>query len=712
MHVKNTFLICLFLIIANFALYGQVRNHEFINYDDSEYITENQYVQKGLTLESIVWAFTTSHASNWHPLTWLSHMLDCHIYGTDAGKHHLTNVFFHIMNSLLLFIIFFIMTKDLWQSGFVAALFAFHPLHVESVAWVAERKDVLSTFFWMLTILSYILYIKEPRIKRYLLVFTVFLLGLMAKPMLVTLPLVLLLLDYWPLGRFQFGEGSKKNTHLILEKIPFLLVCILSSIVTFLVQQSGGTVGSLNKYSLIPKVANAIVSYERYIEKMIWPRNLAVLYPHPGMLPLWRVAGASLLLVVIFSLGISTIKSHPYFAVGWLWYIVTLVPVIGLVQVGIQGMADRYTYIPLIGIFIIIAWGVPNLFSIWRYRNVGFIVIIPVLLSVLMAFTWIQIRYWRNSVTLFKHTLDITSNNFVAHNNLGSALAEKGEIEEAMKEYSKATKIEPNFIHAHMNLGHALRKQGRTHEAIEKYLEILRKYPKHAIVHYYLGEAFKEEGEVNRAIKCYFKAIRLDSGLVDAHVSLAVALREQGKISESINKYLEILRKYPNHALSHFNLGCALMDQGNFKEAIDHYLEALRSTPDYAEAHNNIGIAYMRLGKLKKARYHYQEALRIKPDYANAHGNLGVTCAGTGSFKEAITHFKKALSIKSDYVEVHYNLGMALAHQEKHTEAAFHFQEALRLKPQIASTLKMALNKLKGIHGLPPYNELIKNLQL
>ena len=390
--LRRDVLVCLFLIITTFAVYWQVHNHDFINLDDDLYITENDQVQKGLSRESVVWAFTTTHAANWHPLTWLSHMVDFQLYGLNPKGHHLTNVFFHLLNTLLLFFVLQRMTGALWRSGFVAALFALHPLHVESVAWVAERKDVLSTLFWLLTIWAYTWYVERPRRTRYLLTLLTFTLGLMAKPMLVTLPFVLLLLDYWPLGRFQVGQLDtalsapgqaslstrsvwSQTLRLIWEKAPFFALAAASSIVTFLVQKGGGAVRPWERFPITIRIANGLVSYVKYMGKMIWPSDLAVFYPHPGAsLPIWQAVAAGLLLLSISIAAIRLAKNHPYLAVGWLWYLGTLVPIIGFVQVGGQALADRYTYVSLIGLFIIIAWGVSDIVAKWRYQRVVFII--------------------------------------------------------------------------------------------------------------------------------------------------------------------------------------------------------------------------------------------------------------------------------------------------------------------------------------------------
>jgi len=548
-------LVSLFIIIATFAVYWQVRNFHFVDYDDNKYIYENLHVQKGLTLESITWAFTTIQANYWHPLTWLSHMLDCQIYGNNPGGHHYTSLLFHIANALLLFIVFRKMTGRLWQSAFIAALFALHPLHVESVAWVSERKDVLSFFFWMLTMWSYIGYVKHQVFYKYVLVVLFFVLGLMSKPMLVTLPFVLLLLDFYPLNRFKIklSDNSTNFQHrsntfrLILEKIPLFVLATISSAITFYAQKKCGAVGSLEVYPIKVRIANALLSYVKYIGKMVYPTELAVLYPHPGMLPWWKITGACLILVFISFLAIRIVKQSPYFAMGWLWYLGTLVPVIGLVQVGRQSMADRYTYVPLIGIFIIIAWGVPELVAKWRYRKILLTMLATVFITILMAMTWKQTGYWENSITLFEHTLKITSNNYVSHNNLGLALYEQGRESEAIEHFVQALRIKPDCSEAHNNLGFALYKQGRESEAIEHYLQTLRIKPDYWQAHLNLGVALDKQGCTADAIEHYLQAIRIKPDCEKAHNSLAIALSRKGDIEGAIAHFKKALRINPDN---------------------------------------------------------------------------------------------------------------------------------------------------------------------
>jgi tetratricopeptide (TPR) repeat protein len=656
-------LVCLFLVMATLAVYWQVQNYDFVNFDDSKYIYENRHIQEGVTLESITWAFTTIHMANWHPLTWLSHMLDCQFYGMNPGWHHLTNLLFHIANTLLLFLVFRKMTDSLWQSGFIAALFALHPLHVESVAWVSERKDVLSTFFWMLTMWSYIWYVEYPVVHRYILVVLFYTLGLMSKPMLVTLPFVLLLLDFYPLNRFKFQQidGSANSRQrsialrLILEKIPLFVLVAMSSAITFYAQKHGGALKSLGSFSLKARIANALVSYTSYIGKMVYPSKLTVLYPHPGMLPWWKIAGACLLLVSISFLAIRVVKQSPYFAVGWLWYIGTLVPVIGLVQVGIQSMADRYTYVPFIGIFIIIAWGVPELVAHWRHREIWLATLATVFLSILIVVTWKQVQYWENGVTLFKHTLKHTSNNYKIHNALGGELYNQGRTTEAIEHYLQALRIKPDYAKAYNNLGNVFNNQGRTQKAVENYLQALRIKPDYVEAHNNLGVAMEKQGRIKEAVEHYLEALRIKPDYASAHYNLGNALDKQGRTQEAIEHYLHVLRINPDSA-AHNSLGNALDKQGRMEEAIGHYRHALRINPDYVEAHNNLGNALDNQGRTKEAISHYLEALRIKPDYVDAHYNLGVALFHKGNIEGAIACFRKAVRINPDYIIAKNNL--------------------------------------------------------
>jgi tetratricopeptide (TPR) repeat protein len=611
--------------MATLLVYWQVRSHDFVNLDDNLYVTENRHVQAGFTREGILWAFTSTQASNWHPLTWLSHMLDCELFGLEAWGHHLTNMLLHVINSVFLFLLFSRMTGAFWQSAFVAALFALHPLHVESVAWISERKDVLSTLFWILTMWAYVRYVTSPGAGRYLLVFLLLGLGLMAKPMLVTLPFVLLLMDYWPLGRFQTGQSGHPITRtnqnpntasyqgsrtlsLVWEKVPLIGLSAASSIVTYLVQHSGGAIQSFTLFPLNTRVANALVAYVSYIGKMIWPRNLAVFYPHPGKVAVWQAVGAGLLILILSALVIRAAKRHPYLSVGWLWYLGTLVPVIGVVQVGAQSMADRYTYVPFIGLFAMVAWGVPQLTARWRFRRLVLSISTGFLLSVLITCTWVQAGYWRNSISLFEHALKVTTDNYLAHVSLGIALYKQGRVDEAIAHYEESMQITSNYSIAHNSLGAAFLGQGKLREAITHFSQALQIDPNYEDARANLRIALQEIGK--------------GGGEAEGHNRQAIALAGEGKLDEAITHLSEALRIRPDFAEAHYNMGNILAQQGKLDEATVHFSNVLRIKPNYAEAHNNLGIALARQGKLNDAVDHFSEALRIRPNFAEAKNNL------------------------------------------------------------------------------------------
>ncbi len=565
----------------------------------------------------------------------------------------------HIVTTLLLFGLLHRMTGALGRSAFVAGLFAVHPLHVESVAWVAERKDVLSTLFWMLTLWGYVWYVRQPRLGRYLVVLVPFALGLITKPMLVTLPFVLLLLDFWPLGRVSLGADPPDHSRLapprdqwfaglrlVWEKLPLFALTVASSIVTFVVQQRGGAVAGLDEIPLSLRVANALVSYIAYIGKMLWPTRLAAFYPYFQPLP-WWVVGSILGLIGVSVVVIRAARRHPYLPVGWLWYVGTLVPVIGLVQVGSHSMADRYTYVPLIGLFIMVAWGIPDLLARWPYRSIALPTAAGLVILACTITAWGQVQYWKSSVALWAHALEVTAENYIAHNNLGLVLANQGRFDEAIAHHTEALRSKPDFAEAHYNLGGALKDQGRVDEAIAHYTEALRSKPDFA----------------------------------EAHNNLGVALADQSRVGEAIAHYTEALRSKPDYAEAHYNLGGVLADQGRAGEAIAHYTEALRNKPDYAAAHNNLGLISAAQGRFDEAIPYYFEALRIQPSFAAAHNNLGLVLAAQGRFDEAIRHYTEALRLQPGSAAAHNNLGIVLANQGKIEEAARHFEIALTLNP-------------------------------
>ncbi|MCY2988615.1 MAG: tetratricopeptide repeat protein [Planctomycetota bacterium] len=512
--MKQNAIICALLTAAVVGAYWPVGRNAFVMLDDGLYVFENPHVQQGLTWEGFRWALTTGHAGNWHPVTWFSHMTDCQIFGLNPAYHHGVSVLLHGVNSVLLYLVLKRMTRAVWRSAVVAALFALHPLHVESVAWAAERKDVLSTLFWILTLAAYVRYTAVPGWRSYGLVVVCFVLGLMAKPMLVTLPFVLLLLDYWPLRRLRpdagGGQAASPTTlpRLILEKIPLLILSLASCLVTFAVQQRGGAVRA---FEIIPpgmRLANALVAYAAYLGKMLWPSRLAVCYPYASITT-WQWLAAGALLAVISLVAIGGAKRRPYLAVGWLWYLGTLVPVIGLVQVGDQAMADRYTYVPLIGVFLMIVWTATDLTADGGWgRSLIRIALVPVLVGCLLL-SLLQVSYWRNSLRLFEHAVQVTKDNAIAHCNLGFALHERRQLDQAIVHYREALRIEPGWAMVRNNLGAALATQGNAAEAVEQFRAALAAEPGDASTHGNLGRALSGCGQFDQALTHYREALRL-----------------------------------------------------------------------------------------------------------------------------------------------------------------------------------------------------------
>jgi tetratricopeptide (TPR) repeat protein len=707
--VGSRFVIAAALAFVTLIVFLPVARNEFVNYDDSDYVTANSHVQDGLSWQGLKWAFTTGHASNWHPITWISHMIDCQCFGQRAWAHHLVNALLHCTNGVLLFLLLDLMTGARCKSAFVAGLFALHPLHVESVAWASERKDVLCACFFLLTLIAYAWYaegmagrrkpeIRNPksetnpkaeRVKRpgagpplailYLLSMFLFTLALLSKPMAVTLPFVLLLLDYWPLGRIRGGQSNKSRIQqwlvLLLEKVPFFILSAASCRVTYLVQRHGGAVST--SVSLGDKIQNALVAYATYILNMLWPHDLAVLYPHPGHWPIPTVVAASCTLLVITVVTALLQPRCRYLFTGWCWYLGMLVPVIGLIQVGVQSMADRYTYLPLIGIFIMIVWsagdlivvvgqvasslgGPGRLLSEMRMK-IAVASVAGTCLAACAVLTVNQIEYWQTSETLFRRTASVTKNNYLAYNNLGYYLSGRGNIQEAMENYRQALEINPQYEDAWNNMGFALAALKRYPEAIAHYEAALRIRPKHTEVHNNLGNA----------------------------------LADIGRIDDAIQHYRIVLAEAPEHADAHNNLGIALAMKGEYPEAIEHFQKAIRYKRNYASAHSNLGNAYAVQHKLPEAVAEYRESLRLNPDDPQAHNNLGNALAEQGQLEAAAKEYEFAIRLNADNPEAHFNLGLALARQGNRDQATSHLREALRLKP----TYEEARKQLAAMEG-------------
>lgn len=578
-------LIRLSLAVLILITYWQVQYFDFIDYDDVSYIIQNYHVKSGLTWDGFVWAMTDIHTGYWHPLTWISHMLDYQLFRTNAGGHHWTNVILHIFNAMLLYILLKRTTGETWKSTFVAAVFAVHPLNVESVAWVAERKNVLSTFFWFMATYSYVCYVERPSFYKYVLVLLAFSLGLMAKPMLLTFPFVLLLMDYWPLNRF---KSWRDLYPLIIEKVPLFILTLIICIFTFIAAKRMGAITSSDTLGIGVRMSNSLVSYSQYLGKIFWPENLSVFYPYVRDINLFQITAAIIILIFISFFALYLRHTHPYISIGWLWYLGTLIPVIGFIQAGEQAMADRYIYISGIGIFIMVAWGIPDLLKKWSQRNVISIALAASILISLVVFTRIQVKYWKNSVTLFEHALLVTNSNHLAHNNLGVFLLNSGKSDEAVKHFAKALEIKPDYSEAHNNMGLFLASQGRLPEALFHYTEALKLKRDNEKAHNNLGIVLANMNRPDKAMEHFRDALKINPENAAAYNNIGSVLAMQGKVSEAIG-YFEMALKYDaENAMAHNNLGLALVYVGRFDEANDHFAEALKINPHYLEAPNNI----------------------------------------------------------------------------------------------------------------------------
>ena len=564
-------------------LFSRAIGNDFVNYDDPDYVTENPRVEAGLNAAGIGWAFMSGEASNWHPLTWLSHMADASLFGDDPRGHHATSVVLHAVNAALAFLVFARLTGALWSSALVAALFAWHPLRVESVAWVAERKDVLSGMFWFLVLWGYAEYARRRGPsggggagRWYAFSLVAFAFGLMAKPMLVTLPCVLLLLDAWPLQRLAGSKGAWRGTlvRLVVEKLPFFALAAASSVVTYLVQKGGGSVSMALGWDA--RAANAAVALVRYLGKFLWPADLAVLYPHLGHWPGGVVLGCVLVVAALSAVAWWQRRRRPWIAIGWLWFAGTLVPVIGLVQVGLQSMADRYTYVPMLGIQLALVWTGRELARSPAARRAATVISV-VALTAGAVLTWRLIGVWRNSFTLFDHAIAVTHGNYLAYDNRGLHQFREGKVEEALADYRRALEINPTYLNAHNNLGYALAQQGRYAEAVATYRAALRSNPGH----------------------------------LEVRNNLANALADLSQLPEAMEHYEFVLAKDPSHVNALNGSGVALAMQQRLPEAKQRLERALQVAPDNPSAHHNLGNVYSMLGLKEEAQRHYRRATEL-----------------------------------------------------------------------------------------------------
>jgi protein O-mannosyl-transferase len=681
LSLNGIVLVALVFVALNLIIYAPSLKYGFLQFDDSLYVTENAGVARGLSWAGFSWAFNVGYAANWHPLTWLSHMLDVQLYGMAGESHHLTNVVLHILNSLLLFWLLYRTTRAWRPSTLVALLFAVHPLHVESVAWIAERKDVLSTLFWMLTFHAYVSYVRRPLYHRYLAILALFCFGLMAKPMLVTLPLVLLLFDIWPLGRLSLGSGQRRVwLKLLVEKIPLFALSAVSSVFTVLAQSRGGAVQNFEMLSLSQRVANAVVSYFMYIAQMLWPGDL-IAYYHYEPPAVWLIVVSVLILGAVSGLVVWIAKRYPFLLVGWIWYLCTLLPVIGLVQVGAQSRADRYTYVPLIGLFIIAAWGIPKLLEGRRHLDIGLGVTAAIVICALTALARNQVRYWENDIILWEHAVRAAPGSCFARTNLGTAFVARGDLNSAIDQYTEALRINPNFAEAHNSIGIALAKKGLWREAEFHYSEALRVKPGWAEVRINRGIVLGNLGKLDEAVSEFLVALKIDPNSAEAHSGLGIVLAKKGLWREAELHYLEALRIKPDYIEAHTNRGTLLGALGKTDEAISEFLAALKIDPRQPEIYYDLGFALARKGRLDEAVNQYVKALEIQPLFAEAHTELGNALLLKREIDNAIEHYEKSLEINPELAHTHTNLGLALMYKNRFAEAIIHFREALRINP-------------------------------
>ena len=646
-------LIGLLLGGAVLALYARACGTEldFINFDDDDYVIRNAHVIRGLTANGFCWAFTSREEVNWHPLTWLSLQLDSQLFGTGPVGYHRTNVLLHACNTVLLFWLLQRMTGALWCSAAVAAFFGLHPVHVEAVAWVTARKDVLSTLFWLLTIAAYLWYAQRPALGRYLLVALLFALGLMAKQMLVTLPATLLLLDYWPLRRWPAASTTDSPyapaswRWLLLEKLPLLVLVIPACLLTLWAQAE--IIHPLSEYTVYDRVSNALVSYVRYLRMAVWPVDLAILYPLPRKTPLWQpLAAFGLLAMLTFGLLWAS-RSRRYLAVGWFWFLGTLIPVIGLVQNGPQAMADRYAYVPSIGLYIVVAWGMAEFCTRERRQIVALLAGAALVCCALLS--WRQLGYWRNSEILWRHTLAATTDNAGAHTMLGKTLLDKRQLPEAVEEFDASLRLEPDNVANHGNIAVAWSMLGRNDEAAAHLERSLQLRPDHASTHFNLGSIRERQGRLPEALEQYTTALELDPHLTQAGVSRSRVLAQMGEFVQARQQLDRLLADDPISAVLHTELGRLLRQQGRFDEAISCYDRALELQPDYVEAWNNKGFALEGLGRFPEAANCYRRAIDQRPKELLYHLNLAFVESASGQDAAAADQFQAAFELQPNW---------------------------------------------------------------
>lgn len=678
--MRRVLIISLGLALATLALYWPVHEYQFVDYDDQAYVTDNAYVMRGLTWDGVRHAFTGRVLEYWQPLTQLSFMLDVQLFGANPIEIHLVNVALHIANVILLFLLLRRMTGAEWRSAMVAGLFAWHPLHVESVAWVAERKDVLSTFFWCLTILAYLRYVQHHKRSGYGLALVCFALGLLAKSMVVTLPCLLLLLDFWPLNRIAWPPLSVSTCHwntvraewsrldsplriwwntakkLALEKVPFFALTVLFSLVTFSTQKAGGSFISSDSLPLYLRAANAFVSYARYLGQTFWPRGLVAFYPHPGIWPLSKILGASLLFIGLTWFVCQKARTRPYLFVGWCWFVGLLVPTIGLVQAGWQSIADHFTYVPQTGVFLMLVWGAAEFTAGWKARR-GVLMAGAVLVSAAcFVSARLQMEHWRNSYELFAHAVASTRNNGIAEMGLGNALLKQGKVKEAIIHLKEAVRIYPYFTDGYNNLSGALIADGQYDEAEKALRKALGISPKDVTAHVLLGNFLASQGDLKGAAEQFQAALSLNPDQLPTLNNYANLLSRQGKIQDAEIYYKRALKIDPDSPETNYNLAGVLLRLGKTGEALGHYQKALQQRPWDPDANAAIGMVLAQQGKMAQALHHFEVWAQARPNDAQAQYRLSLALLSQGKTADAIGHLSKAISLKSNLPEPRFVL--------------------------------------------------------
>ncbi len=726
-------IVLLLLLGVTWGVYAPVTRFEFVAFDDDGYVYENDRVQQGLSLFTFRWAFVSCEMSNWHPVTWMSHALDCQWYGTDhPGRHHRTNLWLHVANTLLLVLLLWYMTGEFWPTMFVAALFALHPLHVESVAWVSERKDVLSTLFWLLSIGAYAFYVRHAKWQWYLCSALLLTFGLMAKPMLVTAPCVLLLLDYWPLGRFNAEiwrdpesqgpgrAGNKGNTghrvfawrglwrspvlRLAVEKLPLFVIVAVSSIVTYVVQKAGGAVTAA---PWSQRLETVLTAYVRYLGKMVYPENLSPLYPvHPGMWQTWQLVGSAGLLLGL-SGAVWWLRERKYLLVGWLWFLGLLVPVIGFVSIGDHSLADRYTYLPMTGCAIMAAWGGADIYRhVHAFRGpvVGLALVV---VGLCLWRTPLELAKWKDSVTLFTHAIAVTERNYVMHNNLGAVLVGQGEQEQALSHYRSCLAIRDDYGRAHNNLAVLYQQQEDHDKAFHHFREALRVGHHTPQVYNNLGIVLQGQTRWQDALVCFQKALEKEPDNIQSLCNLGNACRELKRFEEAEKYYQKSLERRPKNVAALHGMGLLRQAQGRFQEAAREFQMALQSDQDLALTHSNLGIVFSKLEQFDLARAQYDSALRIEPENVGAHYNLGNLLVKQQQFQAAIRHYRLALKYDPGFQVVHNNLAIVLNRVGETTAAVEQLRLALQATPE---SVDLHSNLGVLLHQQRQFKEAVRHL--